>query len=110
MISAAARAGARRAGTGNQPFAGPRITPLPPLTQTTARQQGTSRSIDSLTMNTAHPMPPDAKRIPVERTHHGDRVIDEYAWLADKQNPDTIAFLEAENAYTDEMKSAQGPF
>jgi oligopeptidase B len=60
-------------------------------------------------MDTANPKPPDAKRIPVERTHHGDTVIDEYAWLAEKENPDTIAFLEAENAYTDAMTSAQGP-
>jgi oligopeptidase B len=60
-------------------------------------------------MNTAHPKPPDAKRIPVERTYHGDTVIDEYAWLADKENPDTIAFLEEQNAYTDAMTAAQGP-
>ncbi|MDT5038683.1 MAG: oligopeptidase [Micromonosporaceae bacterium] len=45
--------------------------------------------------------PPIAKRVPSERTHHGDTVIDEYAWLQDKEAPDTIAYLEAENAYTD---------
>ncbi|WP_210158839.1 S9 family peptidase [Microbispora oryzae] len=47
-------------------------------------------------------MPPVAKRVPVERTHHGDTVIDEYAWLLKKDDPDTIAYLEAENAYTQE--------
>ena len=47
--------------------------------------------------------PPAAQRIPAERTHHGDAVIDEYAWLADKENPQTIAFLEAENSYTETM-------
>jgi oligopeptidase B len=47
--------------------------------------------------------PPAAQRIPAERTHHGDAVIDEYAWLADKENPQTIAFLEAENSYTEAM-------
>ncbi|MFD2348383.1 hypothetical protein ACFSTC_01755 [Nonomuraea ferruginea] len=26
--------------------------------------------------------PPVAKKIPAERVHHGDTVIDEYAWLA----------------------------
>ncbi len=52
--------------------------------------------------------PPAAKRIPVERTHHGDTVIDEYSWLADKENPDTIAYLEAENAYTEAMMQGQG--
>ncbi|WP_422673925.1 S9 family peptidase [Bailinhaonella thermotolerans] len=45
--------------------------------------------------------PPVAKRVPMERTHHGDTVIDEYAWLAAKEDPDTIAYLEAENAYVE---------
>jgi oligopeptidase B len=45
--------------------------------------------------------PPPARRIPHERTFHGDTFIDEYAWLADKDDPETIAYLEAENAYTD---------
>jgi oligopeptidase B len=44
--------------------------------------------------------PPSAKQVPHERTFHGDTVIDEYAWLADKDDPDTIAYLTAENAYT----------
>jgi oligopeptidase B len=44
-------------------------------------------------------VPPSAKRVPSKRTHHGDTVIDEYAWLADPKDPDTIAYLEAENAY-----------
>ncbi len=45
--------------------------------------------------------PPIAKQVPHERTYHGDTVIDEYAWLADKDDPDTIAYLTAENAYTE---------
>ena len=53
--------------------------------------------------------PPAAARIPAERTHHGDTVIDEYAWLADKENPETIAFLDAENAYTQAMTADQAP-
>lgn len=32
---------------------------------------------------------------------HGDRRMDHYAWLRQKQNPEVIAYLEAENAYTD---------
>jgi len=32
---------------------------------------------------------------------HGDRRVDHYAWLRQKENPDVIAYLEAENAYTD---------
>jgi oligopeptidase B len=42
-----------------------------------------------------------AKRVPRERTFHGDTVTDEYQWLADKDDPDTIAYLKAENAYTE---------
>ena len=35
-------------------------------------------------------------------TVHGDTRIDNYFWLRDRQDPDTIAYLEAENAYTKE--------
>ncbi|MFG3688081.1 S9 family peptidase [Micromonospora sp. NPDC047740] len=45
---------------------------------------------------------PVAKRVPSERTHHGDTVVDEYAWLAAKDDPATIAYLTAENAYTED--------
>jgi oligopeptidase B len=51
--------------------------------------------------------PPIARRIPTERTYHGDTVRDDYAWLADKDNPETIAYLEAENAYTAAMTAGQ---
>ncbi len=44
-------------------------------------------------------MPPVAKKVPTERIHHGDTVIDEYAWLTNKEDPDTVTYLEAENAY-----------
>jgi oligopeptidase B len=45
--------------------------------------------------------PPIARRQPVEHLIHGDRLIDNYAWLRDKNNPEVIAYLNAENAYTD---------
>src|SRR3954465_1294709 len=44
--------------------------------------------------------PPVARRAPSERIHHGDTFIDDYEWLRDKESPDTIAYLEAENEYT----------
>jgi len=47
--------------------------------------------------------PPIAKRVPVERTRHGDTVVDEYAWLRDRDDPDTLAYLEAENAWTEQQ-------
>jgi oligopeptidase B len=55
------------------------------------------------TQQDSAPRPPTARRIRHERTFHGDTFIDEYAWLADKDDPETIAFLEAENVYTDAM-------
>ncbi len=45
--------------------------------------------------------PPLARREPVETVLHGDRRVDHYAWLRQKENPEVIAYLEAENAYTD---------
>ncbi|WP_022881757.1 S9 family peptidase [Gryllotalpicola ginsengisoli] len=44
---------------------------------------------------------PVAKKIPTERTFHGDTVVDEYEWLRDKDDPEVIAHLTAENAYTE---------
>jgi oligopeptidase B len=45
--------------------------------------------------------PPLARREPVETVLHGDRRVDHYAWMRQKDNPEVIAYLEAENAYTD---------
>jgi oligopeptidase B len=53
------------------------------------------------------PEPPSARRIPYKRTFHGDTFVDEYAWLADKNAPETIGYLEAENAYTEAMTAGQ---
>lgn len=47
------------------------------------------------------PAPPLARREPVEHVVHGDRRVDHYHWLRDKDSPEVIAYLEAENAYTD---------
>jgi oligopeptidase B len=53
--------------------------------------------------------PPAAKRVPRPRTFHGDTVIDEYAWLADKEDPDTIGYLKAENAYAEAATAGLAP-
>jgi oligopeptidase B len=45
--------------------------------------------------------PPIAKRVTTTRERHGDAVVDEYAWLRDKDDGDTIAYLEAENEWTE---------
>jgi oligopeptidase B len=47
--------------------------------------------------------PPAAKPVPVERRVHGETVVDEYAWLRDRDDPEVIAHLERENAYLREV-------
>lgn len=49
------------------------------------------------------PQPPVAKKIPKELTAHGDTRIDNYYWLNERENPEVIAYLNAENAYTQQM-------
>ncbi|UPL11852.1 S9 family peptidase [Microbacterium sufflavum] len=44
---------------------------------------------------------PIAARRPTFRTHHGDTVEDPYEWLREKDSPEVIAHLEAENAHTE---------
>jgi oligopeptidase B len=60
-----------------------------------------------LARGAASASPPPARRIARERTYHGDTFIDEYSWLGDKKDPETIAFLEAQNAYTEAMIAGQ---
>ena len=45
--------------------------------------------------------PPVAKRVPKITEIHGDRLVDHYHWLREKDNPAVPAYLHAENAYTD---------
>ena len=56
------------------------------------------------------PDPPIAKRVPTTRVLHGERIEDEYAWLRDKDSPEVIAYLEAENAYTDAVMKGTEAF
>jgi oligopeptidase B len=48
----------------------------------------------------AQSAPPAARRIPKVDTLHGEVRVDDYFWLREKQNPEVIAHLEAENAWT----------
>jgi len=45
--------------------------------------------------------PPVPAQHPVATTTHSDTRVDEYAWLSVQDNPETIAHLNEENAYTD---------
>ena len=43
--------------------------------------------------------PPLARRVPTERTHHGDVVADDYEWLRDAADPAVREHLDAENVW-----------
>lgn len=45
--------------------------------------------------------PPVAAKATWQETRHGEVVTDDYRWLQKKENPDVIAYLNAENAYTE---------
>ena len=47
------------------------------------------------------PRPPIAPRRPTILEKHGDSRVDPYYWMRAKDDPEVIAHLEAENAYTD---------
>ncbi len=53
----------------------------------------------SATLTPSAVQPPAAKAAPTVTTVHGDTHTDNYFWLRDRNNPETIAYLEAENAY-----------
>jgi oligopeptidase B len=46
--------------------------------------------------------PPVADKRPTLSEHHGHTRTDDYEWLRDKDSPEVRAYLEAENAYTEE--------
>ncbi|HKK10610.1 MAG TPA: prolyl oligopeptidase family serine peptidase, partial [Bacteroidales bacterium] len=54
----------------------------------------------SYTQNQQTMEAPDADKKPKELTIHGDTRIDNYYWLNERENPEVINYLEAENAYT----------
>ena len=45
--------------------------------------------------------PPRAEARPHELEIHGDVRVDEYYWLRERENPEVISYLEAENAWVD---------
>ena len=52
--------------------------------------------------------PPVAAVRPQVLEADGDRRVDPYYWLRDKLDPEVIAYLEAENAYTDAVTAGAG--
>ncbi|WP_430412731.1 S9 family peptidase [Kordia sp.] len=46
---------------------------------------------------------PTVAKKPTKLEKHGDVRVDNYYWLKDRENPEVITYLEAENTYNDEM-------
>ena len=53
--------------------------------------------------------PPLAPRRPTELTAHGDVRIDDWYWLRERENPEILEYLEAENAYAKEALAHTEP-
>ncbi|MFN3326476.1 MAG: S9 family peptidase [Bryobacteraceae bacterium] len=54
-----------------------------------------------MTLSSMQAEAPRAKVVSKEISVHGDTRIDNYFWLREKSNPDVIAYLQAENRYTE---------
>lgn len=52
--------------------------------------------------------PPRAKRVPYERTFHGDTFIDPYEWMRDKSSPEVRDYVAAQNRYCDARMAPLG--
>jgi oligopeptidase B len=70
------------------------------------------RSVESVNRRSASPVhtetakpgplvPPVAKIIPEKKNYNGQVYTDNYFWLRNRNNPDVLRYLEAENSYTD---------
>ncbi len=58
----------------------------------------------------AQPVPPVATLKPHVNTWHGKAYPDPYFWLREKENPEVLAHLKAENAYTEALTKDLKPF
>jgi oligopeptidase B len=61
---------------------------------------GTTNGATAAAAPATQPAPPIAPRIPRQITQQGETRTDDYFWLREKENPEVIKYLQAENAYT----------
>ena len=59
-----------------------------------------SHSPAAITESALPVQPPSARRDPTPTTLHGVTLNDDYRWMRDKESPELLAYLHAENAYT----------
>ena len=55
------------------------------------------------------PEPPRAHVVPRSSTIHGETRVDEYSWLRNREDPEVLAYLEAENRYTEAVMRGTEP-
>ncbi|MEJ8756130.1 S9 family peptidase [Pontibacter sp. H259] len=67
---------------------------------TTATNTTTTEQTATATTTVAEPQPPVAKKVPKQLTQHSHTRTDNYYWLNERENPEVIAYLNAENEYT----------
>jgi protease II len=60
--------------------------------------------------NASTPTPPVAETIHKERAINDRVLVDDYGWLRERTNPKVRAYLEAENAYAEEVTADEKPF
>ena len=66
-------------------------------------------TIQSCKTSTSMEAPVAAKK-PKELTMHGHTRVDNYYWLRERENPEVIAYLEAENAYRESVMKGTEQF
>ncbi|AKD02045.1 oligopeptidase B [Pontibacter korlensis] len=70
---------------------------------TSSGTSATTQATEAAATQNEQAQPPIAKKVPKELTTHGHTRIDNYYWLNERENPEVIAYLNAENAYTKQM-------
>ena len=63
----------------------------------------------AIAQNNSLPKPPVAEKIHTEKTVNGSVLVDDYAWLRKRNDPQVIRYLNAENDYAEQATASQKP-
>ncbi len=58
---------------------------------------------ENMLLNTEKPAAPKAKKAETILEMHGDKRVDSYYWLKERENPEVLNYLQEENAYAEHM-------
>lgn len=64
----------------------------------------------AVAQSTPAPTPPVAEKIHTEKPINGAVLTDDYAWLRERTNPRVVKYLEAENAFAEQVTADEKPF